>query len=330
MGAPEPGISNEIVAGVGRALTELGFALPPSAPAPDSYVEGSVADAIIEKAAAQLKDEAIGIHLAERMPIGAFGQMDYLLCTSASLRVALTRVARYYGVATQRVRLALVEEPPRALLVFTRKPGLGQSRYWVEFPFALIATRMRQALGEPVKFTSVEFSHPAPRRSAVHDAFFGVAVKFGAHCDAMAFPHRLLDLPLATAAESLAQLLEARMKELEPTLGNTDELMDRVRHAVVELLDKGQVGLKPTASRLRRSARTLQRELQQRGTSHQAILEEIRCQRALQLLEEPQINVTEVSYRLGFSEPSAFFRAFRRWTGTTPAAALASKRRGQA
>ncbi len=74
------------------------------------------------------------------------------------------------------------------------------------------------------------------------------------------------------------------------------------------------------------SVRTLQRELQERGTSHQALVEEIRSQRALQLLEEPEINVTEASYRLGFSEPSAFFRAFRRWTGTTPAAALASRR----
>jgi AraC-like DNA-binding protein len=325
MGAPEPGISQEIVHGVGRALAELGYA--PRAAVSGSYVAGSVADGIFDDAAKQLKDEALGVHLAQRIPIGALGQLDYLLCTSASLRVALTRVAKYYGVVTQRVRLELVEEPPRALLVFTRQPGVAQSRHWVEFPFSIITARIRQTLGEPVELIAVELSHEAPKIQAVHDAFFGVPVTFSAPRDAISFPSRLLELPLATAAESLAQVLETRMQELEP---KRDLLLDQVRHAVLELLDRGQVGLKPTAAKLARSARTLQRELQQRGTSHQAIVDELRAKRALTLLEAPNTNVTEVSWKLGFSEPSAFFRAFRRWTGTTPAAALASRRKERA
>jgi AraC-like DNA-binding protein len=114
------------------------------------------------------------------------------------------------------------------------------------------------------------------------------------------------------------------MKELEPERAPEDTYLSQVRRVVVELLDKENTQLEAVVARLGVSRRTLQRELQQRDTSHKAILDDVRRERALHLLELPGLTVSEVAYRLGFSEPSAFFRAFRRWTGKSPKAAVAA------
>jgi AraC-like DNA-binding protein len=141
-----------------------------------------------------------------------------------------------------------------------------------------------------------------------------VKVKFNASRDAMSFDVALLAEPLRTASASLAEVLELKMKTLEPT---GDDFMQRARATVLALLDKQDASLQSAASKLAMSRRTLQRELQRRNSSHQALVDDARRSRARELLEAG-FAVADVSEKLGFSEPSAFFRAFRRWTGHTP------------
>lgn len=315
----EPGISNAVVAPVLRALSELGFV----APAPSGeVVASSAANTLFDAAAAALKSETVGIDVAKRVPIGALGMLDYALCSSPTLRDGLKRTARFYGVVTQRVRLTMLEQGPVATLLFERQPGMSHSRHWIEFSFAMFAERIRGTLGVPMTFSEVSLVHEAPASSKAHDAFFGAPVRFAAPRDALVFESRLLELPLRTASAALAEVLELKMKVLEPVLAS-DDFVARARRVVLELLTRQDVALESLVTRLGVSRRTLQRELQKRGTSHQALLDEARRGRARELLETG-VTVAEVSERLGFSEPSAFFRAFRRWTGHTPK----EKRRG--
>ena len=127
----------------------------------------------------QLKDEALGLHLAQQLPIGALGPLDYALITSASVRMAMTRVARYYGVVTQRVRLTVEEDGEHARLVFTRKPGLVLSRHWLEFSFAVIANRLMTTVGG-LAFLEVAHTHPPPQQSQAHAPYSGVTVRLEA------------------------------------------------------------------------------------------------------------------------------------------------------
>jgi AraC-like DNA-binding protein len=320
VGKEQLGISGEIVGPVVRALEEAGVDARRLAVEAGPIVAGGRADAVIDAAAAQLRDPALGLTLARRLPIGSLGILDYALCTSACLGDALARVAKFYGVVTQRVTLALVTEGDRASLVFERKPGDPHSRHWAEFASAMITARVRQTLGRPAPLSRVAFAHPAPASTATHDAFFGVPVAWSAPCDLLELPASLLPLPLLTAASSLGQALEDKMRELAPALGEPDPLVARVRVAVAKLLDDRITTLDAVAGQLRLTRRTLQRELKTRGTSHTQLLDDARRERALRLLEDGKLSVTEVAYRLGLSEPSAFFRAFRRWTGTSPTA----------
>jgi AraC-like DNA-binding protein len=321
MASAELGISSAIVAPVLRALEELGLDLASSFPAAveeagQPFVRGELADRTLDHAAEKLGDAALGITLARRIPIGALGLIDYALCTSASLRDALRTVARHYAVATQRVRLELEEHAGQAALSLARDPRVEHSRHWMEFSFAILAERMRATLGSPVTFDEVAFKHAPPASAERHDDFFGVQVRFGQPSDRLAFAARLLERPLQTASRCLAELLDERFRELEPAAH--DPFLARVQRAIVDLLDQGECSLGALAAQLRTSPRTLQRKLTALGTSHRDLLDDVRRERSQTLLRDSQLSVTEVAARLGFSETSAFFRAFRRWTGTSP------------
>jgi AraC-like DNA-binding protein len=318
----ENGISAAVVGAVIDAL--LGLGIDPrdvqAMPSTERLVPGALADRWLDVASARLHDDVLGITLAGFIPIGGLGMLDYALCTSSTLRDALGRVARHYGIATQRVTLRLEETPPRATLLFERRPGLSHSRHWIEFSFAIIAQRMRQTMGRTIAFEEVTFRHEPPAGTLAYDAYFGTRVLFSRPEDRLGFAHPLLDVPLRTASSALAELLDARMRELEPA-EERDLYVDRVRQALVALIEERDVGLEAVAKRLCVSRRTLQRELRRRGTSHKDVLDEVRRERALALLGE-SVTVADIASRLAYSEPSAFFRAFRRWTGTSPRAAV--------
>jgi AraC-like DNA-binding protein len=321
----DPGIASIIVDGVVRALGELGYEARPH---DGSIIPGTIVDALLEDAARSLGDMAIGLSTAQRIPIGSLGDLDYALVTSTTLREGLDRLVRYYSVVTQRVTLALVESDHRAHLVFERvPPHTAHSPHWAEFATAMIAERIRQTAERDLVFEEVNFAHPAPGGPTRHDAFFRTKVRFDAGTDSLGFDRQLLQSPLRTASASLGEVLEARLREVARANagGVANAFVDKVRRAVLELLDGGKTGLDETAGRLHTSTRTLQRELKQHGTSHQQLLDEVRQGRAKQLLERGE-SIVDVAAQLGFAEPSAFFRAFRRWTGTSPGAMRAKDR----
>jgi AraC-like DNA-binding protein len=315
------GVAATIVGPVVHTLAELGWTatVPLPAETGTELVAGSLADSLLDAASRDLADPTLGLSMARRMPIGRLGDLDYALCTSSTLREGLRHLERFYGLVTQRVKLALVEAPPRAMLRLERRTGVSHSRHWIEFSFAMMAERIRQTLGHDVAFDEVSFAHSAPPSTVSYGVFFGAPVRFGATEDRLGFASDLLDRPLSTASAALASVLTERMQRVELTLGASDALADRARVAIGELLDVRVAGLAATASRLGMTTRTLQRALQKSGTSHKDLLDEARRGRAQHLLARGH-TVREVAKLLAFGESSAFFRAFRRWTGTSPRA----------
>jgi len=316
-----PGIASEIVGPVLRALVhDLGVPMPAAPPDGASHVPGDAADALIDGAAKAAKAPHLALDLAARIPIGGLGVLDYALCTSTTLRDALRRTARYYGVVTDRVKLLMVEDATRATLTFARDTTRTYSRHWAEFGVAMVAIRVKQTLGRHVAFEEVTFMHTAPNDLAPYTAFFGRDVTFGSDADRLVLGRELLSQPLVTAAASLAEVLEEKMRAMTPPADAPDPFLDRVQVAVGDLLASRDVSLESLATRLHLTRRTLQRELQRRGTSHKRILDDVRRERALKLLTQGNTSVTEVGFALGLTEPSSFVRACRRWTRTSPAA----------
>jgi AraC-like DNA-binding protein len=170
-----------------------------------------------------------------------------------------------------------------------------------------------------VHFQEVHFVHPARGPTAAYDAFFGAPVRFSSDCEALLFSRSLLEAPLLTASPELAQLLVER----GPARARAgDAVVDRVREAIAKALaaDDVSVDLADIAASLDTPARSLQRTLAGRNTSYSALLDEARRNLAKALLAREGTPLAQVAYRLGFRDASTFFRAFRKWTGTSPRA----------
>jgi AraC-like DNA-binding protein len=183
----------------------------------------------------------------------------------------------------------------------------------------MIVARGRQISGRAWPLRAVGFAHPPPADDREHRRFFGCEVRFAEPEDSLAFDREFLDAPLPAADPALSSVLERYGDGLVARLPAGDPFLDDARRAVAALLRGGDTSLEALAARLGQSRRTLQRRLQALGTSQQDLVDSVRRELALLWLADPRTSITEVAYLLGFSEPTAFHRAFKRWTGTTPA-----------
>ncbi len=316
------GVTSIVFAPVLRALAECGLPTPTGGDL--GRAPGTEANAVLDAAASTLGDETIGLRVAERVPVCALGTLDYAFAASSGLRDALRRLMAFYPLLSERVTVVLIEEPTRTVVAFRRKAGVTQSRHWVELTLGMVFMRIRHALGESAMLDEVRFCHEPPARMDDHERFFQAKVLFSQEDDALVVPRSIQDTPFRTAAPSLARVLDgelaASLRERLGPLGGDDPFVGRVRMTIAAALESGESSIELVAARLQLSSRTLQRLLQRRGTSHSAIVDELRRERAIYLVTNERLTGNEVAKRLGFSEPGAFFRAFRRWTGTSPVA----------
>ena len=278
---------------------------------------GDESDALFHDAAAATGDMAIGIAAARKLAPGSLGLLDYALFTGETWGEAIRRVAQFYAVATERVGMAIEEHGDEAHLVLRHHAVYRSNRHWIEFSFAVIVERARQAMGTSFRLRGVDFAHDAPAGDAGHERYFAAPVRWSQPFDRLVFDRALLAVQLQTGAIALAEALERRLAELVPA--TLDSTMVGVRDAIARGIDAGDVTLDTVAERLGTSTRSLQRTLREHDTSFKELLDEMRRDRALVLLRASEMTVAEVGRRVGFSDPTAFFRAFRRWTGSTPA-----------
>jgi AraC-like DNA-binding protein len=163
----------------------------------------------------------------------------------------------------------------------------------------------------------IGFRHAPRAPEDVYAAAFGLSPRFGAPIDEAVLPRSVLDLPMPHANAAMNAYFERHARTLSQAIPGGPSWVTRIRPLVAEHLVGGPPTLTAIAAKLRMSPRTLQRKLRAEALSFQELVEEVRRQRALAYVEA-KLATAEVAYLLGYSEPSAFHRAFRRWTGTSP------------
>lgn len=268
------------------------------------------------------REPTLALRLARDIPDGAFGIIEYVCRSAARLDAAIERWVRYLGLLDDAVKVELVDaEGTRALRVVAESEAPAPASH--ELCFALIARRAGPLVGPRFSIREVRFTHRVrPEVSQAHEQFFGCPTRFGARYTEMRFDPEILAAPLATSDPALLAILtkaadaEARARPEDGAL-----LSAQVRRLLQSPPLDGQEGaeLDAIAKRIGLGGRSLQRRLRDEGTSFQALRDETRRALADRYFAEG-LSIAEVSFLLGFSEPSAFFRAFKRWTGTTPIA----------
>jgi AraC-like DNA-binding protein len=153
-----------------------------------------------------------------------------------------------------------------------------------------------------------------------YDELFGATTSFSQPADGVTFDAELLDLPVRTPDTTGAEWVEARAARMLAHLHSDDPFLNGVRAAVLRGVWARDTGVGRVARELGLGVRTLQRELRSRGRSHRELVDEVRRELSVQLLAREGSTIMEVAYEVGFARLHAFYRAFARWTQTTPAA----------
>jgi AraC-like DNA-binding protein len=172
---------------------------------------------------------------------------------------------------------------------------------------------------------AIHFTHLAPSYRSEYDRVFGVPVVFGSHSNALLMDKDFLSFALPPTNSYLSGVLTAHAENLLEKLGNSKSIRRRVESLLLPLLPKGEASMNVIAGELGVSRQTLFRKLKAEGITFEKVLDELRYNLALHYLKEKRMSVNETAYLVGFSEPPAFSRAFKRWTGSSPRELRSSK-----
>jgi AraC-like DNA-binding protein len=264
-------------------------------------------------------DEALGLHLGEQLPLGALSALDYLCQHARTLRDVFTHLARFQRLINDAVVMTIEDRGADTILHHRLDfPPRGAPRAAAEMALSGWITRARQLSGVDVVPKEVRFRHAQPAAVAEHRRIFRAPIRFGCPESSLVLDRATAALPVVARDAGLALVLERHVEALIARLPASDSLVSRVRRAASDLMATGSVGPAAVAARLGVSPRTLQRRLADEGTTLEKVLDTLRCELAARYLREERMSIAEAALLLGYSEPSAFHRAFRRWTGTTP------------
>lgn len=269
-------------------------------------------------------DDCLGLHLGEAIRPGYYGVLGYLIMSCPTLADALHRQARYAALVGNLGHIELEDWPqgdsPEPLVVHRWTPLLPQQqRQIAEETLAGWVTFGRWVTGLDEPPLEVHFQHPAPADTREHQRLFRCPVKFAQAQNALVFPKRLLALPLGQADAQVRLMLDAyadrRLSEIEQGYS----VLDRARALLARQLPEQGIELEQLAAQLALSPRTLQRRLREAGLSFSQLVDETRQQLVLHYLRDPALELADIAFLVGFSEAGSLARAFRRWTGQTPA-----------
>ena len=266
----------------------------------------------------EVADPLFPLHLARVITAESFMPPLFAALCSPNLTVAAVRLSSYKRLIA-----------PMALDVASKRGELVLTLRWLDAkaipPQSLIATELaiivrlaRIATREPVRPLSVVTANP-PQPAAEYAKFFGVAVKRG-KSHALTFSRADAERPFLTASEAMWKTFEPELRRRLAELDADATTAERVHAVLLESLPSGQTAMEAVARRLGMSKRTLQRRLGEEGTTFSQLLGRTREELARHYLVKTSLSCTEISFLLGFDEPSSFFRAFHEWTGRTPEA----------
>jgi len=286
---------------------------------PNARLDAATYDRLHELALELTGDPALGLHMAEHVQLTAFHVVGFLTVHCRTLRQAIELFARYRQLLSHCEPPRLREEGGRAILTCAFVAGSDRcNQLRAEFGIASMVRIARAVLGASQPPYLVEFTHDAPDHADEYERVLGCPVQFGREAIVIHFDARMLDAPHIHANPELRKLLESEAERHLASLTAPRCLWARVRALIVDEYGRGRPSMPQIARRLGMSARSLRRRLDGEGRTYTEVAEEAMADVARRLLDEPDTTIQAIADRLGFSEPSAFHRAFKRWTGQTP------------
>ncbi|HIK74522.1 MAG TPA: AraC family transcriptional regulator [Alcanivorax sp.] len=266
-------------------------------------------------ASALLGDPALGVAVGRTITPRHFGLLGYAVLNCADLGQALARMERYHRLIYDVNPARIEVHGDRVEVRWGVERGLS-GQLVDETGIAAVVQITRDLTGEPQLVERVCFVNPPPADTGPHERFFGGEVRFNQPETVIRVPLEYLALPLREPDANLLAILD---RQAEALLARQGEAVDPLEGQLARLMRERRPTLEALAAANHLSVRTLQRRLSERDDSFQALLARTRYRLAREYLRDPRLELTEVAALLGYSEHSAFTRAFRHWSGESPA-----------
>jgi AraC-like DNA-binding protein len=285
---------------------------------PDARLPGPTVLAVWNALRTATGDPALQLAAPAALPFGAYRIIDYLVAASATVGDGVRRFARFFRLIAEEVTLQVEAEGDGYCLTLARADGGPVPPVYVDYVFAALVTRIRLHIQPGLAVAGVELRQPAPPAAARYQEVFQAPVRFGAVADRLRFSREAWEQPTVNGDAVLAALLEEHARILAArTPAAVAGFVGEVQRAIASRLPE-DASADAVARELNMSVRTLQRRLVVCGTTFHEVSEAVLARLAAGYLSDPAVSVSEVAFLLGFSEQSAFNRAFRRWTGESP------------
>ena len=265
------------------------------------------------------QNESLGLSLAQAQDCLDMGIVGHVVFNSDTMRQGLENYIRLFRIVNDSLLLDLEEDALHGHLVFRHQSPELYCIPDIERCFVLAATRSQYWLGVSQAFTGVYFQHKPPVYAAQYRKVFNCPVYFNQPDCKIVFDRAALDLPPKHHNPSLKEATLQYANRLLDELRQM-KLSDQIRRLLERDLSNHEPDIQSIARQLNMSKQTLYKKLKLEGQVFQKLLESVRLTKACQLLSHSAISTTEIAYLLGFSELSAFSRAFKRWTGMSPRA----------
>jgi AraC-like DNA-binding protein len=286
--------------------------------ASDGFIPSADFAAVLAEAAHATGDENFGLHFGARCNPKNLGPLTYVALNSPTIAVAFENLGRYIGLHNEAATVSVTVDGSLASVQYELAELGIDLRQHTEFSLAVGLNLVRLMAGSDWSPVEVQFAHKPPADPSEHVRIFRAPVSFGRAANAFVVQSEFLERPVPAADERLYPVLKQYLDRVLREMPREGSFLASVRRAVGEALRRGDPKIASVASKLGLSVRTLQRQLREQGLDFKRLVDDTRLRFSQNYLRDRKNTLTEVAYLLGYSEVSAFNRAFKRWTGSTP------------
>jgi len=277
---------------------------------------------LFEEASRRTQNDNFGLWFGNQFAPRDLGLWGYAAVSSPTLGAALENLVGLFGFHQESSVMRLVPGSNGLIRLEYRieAPEILERRQDAELSLGMFLNVIRECCGPHWAPEEVHFEHPRPQLWKEHESAFDAPVYFSQATNALAFRREVLDRPMPARDLKLLATMQTCLEALGLSGGGDQGLFDRVRSAIRVKLPNGYPSLEQIAAELRISVSAVQRALTEQGCTYKDAVEIMRKNLARMYLEQRQLPLTEVALLLGYSELSAFTRAFTRWMGQSPRA----------
>lgn len=284
----------------------------------EARIPESDAAALFNRAAALAGDEALGLHAGEQIRPGHYGVLGYVAMACATLGEALACQQRYQGLVLSIAAPELRPARDGGIEIAWSAVAEPGYRQLAEFNLAAMLSFVRWITGRPLRPLGLDLIYPRPADTREQERVFGCPLRFSESEYRLRVPADWPALPLSQPDPAMRGLMDRLAERQLQQLARSDDPVARARALIARQLGEGVPELGAVAGALHQSPRSLQRLLQEQGLSFTQLVDAVRRELAERYLAEQSLDLTDLAFLLGYSEQSAFQRAFKRWTGQTP------------